>query len=71
MSEDALCFLFLQGLGPEWKRWIETLCATNNVGGFGTGLKVGFREVTKRAMEYEGVRRRGGGGSGGGGDGGS
>ena len=59
MSEEALCFLFLQGLGPEYKRWIETLCATNNVGGFGTGARVGFREVTKKAADFEGMKRSG------------
>ncbi|KAK5122505.1 hypothetical protein LTR85_004089 [Meristemomyces frigidus] len=59
VGEEALCFLFLKGLSPEYKRFIDTLCATSNVGGFGTGFKLGFREVAKRAVEFEGMRRGG------------
>lgn len=63
MSEEALCFLFLRNLGDGYKRWIDTLCATSNVGGFGTGFKLGFRDLTKRVVEFEGTGagRRGGG----------
>ncbi|KAK5137589.1 hypothetical protein LTR08_007884 [Meristemomyces frigidus] len=60
MGEEALCFVFLRNLGPEWKRWVETLCATGNVGGFGTGSRLGFREVARRAVEFEGGGRGGG-----------
>ena len=67
--EEALTLLFLRNLGPEWRRWSQTLCATNNVAGFGTGPRMGFREVVRKAEEE--VERRGRGGSGAGdGDGG-
>ncbi|KAK4541560.1 hypothetical protein LTR36_007857 [Oleoguttula mirabilis] len=60
VGEEAVCFLFLRGLGPEWQKWVETLCATSNVGGFGTGFKMGFREVSRRAGEFAEAGRRGG-----------
>lgn len=52
-SEEMLCFLFLRNLAPEFKRWTESLCATNNVAGFGTGPRLGFVELTRRAVEVE------------------
>nr|POE63694.1 hypothetical protein CFP56_04597 [Quercus suber] len=63
--EESLCFLFLTNLGPSFRSWAETICATNNVGGFGTGVKLGFRELCRRALEWEATRRRGPGVSGG------
>lgn len=51
--EEMLCFLFLRNLAPEFKRWTESLCATNNVAGFGTGPRLGFVELTRRAVEVE------------------
>nr|POE51644.1 hypothetical protein CFP56_25851 [Quercus suber] len=61
--EESLCFLFLTNLGSVFRSWAEMICATNNVGGFGTGVKVGFRELSRRAIEWDAGRRRGGGGS--------
>ncbi|KAK6436362.1 hypothetical protein LTR95_007444 [Oleoguttula sp. CCFEE 5521] len=58
-SEDMLCFLFMKNLGPEFKRWSESLCATNNVAGFGTGPRLGYVDLTKRAAEWEIQQRRG------------
>lgn len=52
-SEEMLCFLFLRNLAPEFQRWVESLCATNNVAGFGTGPQVRFVELTRRAVEFE------------------
>lgn len=64
-----MCFLFLRGLKQEFQVWAGKLCATNNVAGFGTGPRLGFVEVSRRAVEFErewegGAGRRGGGGSG-------
>ncbi|KAK4888354.1 hypothetical protein LTR27_012722 [Elasticomyces elasticus] len=53
LPEEALCFLFLRGLGEGWRRWVEVLCQTSNLGGFGTGTKVGWREVVKRVVEAD------------------
>lgn len=52
-SEEMLCFLFLRNLAPEFARWAEGVCATNNVAGFGTGPKLGFVDLTRRAVEHE------------------
>lgn len=52
-SEQMLCFLFLRNLAPEFQRWVDTVCATNNVAGFGTGPPVHFVELTRRAVEHE------------------
>lgn len=64
-SEDMLCFLFLRGLGAgegierrAWEHWVERLVGTNNVGGFGTGPRLGFVDLTKRAVEWEIGQRR-------------
>ena len=56
-SEEMLCFLFLSHLVPEYQRWVESLCATNNVGGFGTGPPLHFVDLTRRAVEYETTMR--------------
>ena len=32
VPEEMVCLLFLQNLGPEWRRWVDGLCATNNIG---------------------------------------
>ena len=52
-SEEMLCFLFLSHLAPEFQRWVESLCATNNVAGFGTGPPLHFVDLTRRAVEHE------------------
>lgn len=54
VPEEALCMLFLKGLGEEWKKWVDSLCQTSNVGGFGTGFKLGLRDLVKKAVEIEG-----------------
>lgn len=56
-SEEMLCFLFLRNLSPEFKRWVDSVCATNNVAGFGTGPRLGFVDVTRRAVEFESAGR--------------
>lgn len=62
--EESLCFLFLTNLGPAYRSWAETVCATSNVGGFGTGVKVGFRELSRKTLEWDSSRRRAGGNTG-------
>jgi hypothetical protein len=58
-SEEMLCFMFLKNLAPEFGRWVDGLCATNNVAGFGTGPQMRFVELTRRAVEFEsGLRAR-------------
>lgn len=52
-SEEMLCFLFLRNLAPDFQRWVESVCATNNVGGFGTGPPLHFVDLTRRAVEHE------------------
>jgi hypothetical protein len=52
-TEEMLCFLFLSKLTPEFTRWVESVCATNNVAGFGTGPTLHFVDLTRRAVEYE------------------
>lgn len=58
MSEEMLCFLFLRNLGPEFKRMADTICATGNVGGFGTGRRLGFPALTRSAIEWDSTQRR-------------
>lgn len=58
VPEEMVCLLFLQNLGPEWRRWVDGLCATNNIGGFGTGDRLGLKELCKRAVGYEAMQRR-------------
>ena len=59
-SEESLCLLFLRNLGEgHWRKWVDTVCSTSNVGGFGTGFKLGFRELTKKAVEWEQTQGRG------------
>lgn len=61
--EESLCLLFLKNLGEGYRRWVDTLCMTSNIGGFGTGMKLGFHEVAKKALEFEaGQKNRGNGG---------
>lgn len=57
-SEEMLCFLFLKNLSPDYLRWAEKLCSTNNVAGFGTGPRLGFVDITRRAVEFD-IGRRG------------
>lgn len=60
-TEDMLCFLFLKNLGPDFRPWVENVSATNNIAGFGTGPRLAFVDLTRRALEWEAVQRRGGG----------
>lgn len=52
-TEEMLCFLFLRNLAPDFQRWVESVCATNNVAGFGTGPPLHFVDLTRRAVEFE------------------
>ena len=58
VPEEMMCFMFLKGLGEEWRGWVDALCATNNIGGFGTGERLGFKELCKRALGQEALVRR-------------
>ncbi|KAF7196046.1 hypothetical protein HII31_02672 [Pseudocercospora fuligena] len=52
--DDVLCFLFLRGLGPQHQNLAGNLTKKNNIGGFGSGDRIGFKELTtavKRMME--------------------
>ncbi|KAH9833359.1 FAR1 DNA-binding domain [Teratosphaeria destructans] len=59
LSEEAVCFLFLRNLGPTYSRWVEQLCMTSNIAGFGTGFKLSLRDLIKRAEELDGMRQGG------------
>jgi len=58
-TEEMLCLLFLGNLAPGFKPWISHLCATNNVAGFGTGPRLGFLDLSRRAVEHEVEMRAG------------
>ena len=63
--EAMLCFLFLMNMGPEYRNVLENLCKNINVGGFGSGEKLSFKELTTyvrraMAMEWEEATRTGG-----------
>ena len=49
LTEEVVTLLFLRGLGEGWEGFVEGLVGTCNLAGFGTGERVGFREVAKRA----------------------
>lgn len=59
VPEEMVCFLFLKGLGEEWAKWVEGLVATNNIGGFGTGERLGLKELGKRALGYRAMQKLG------------
>ncbi|QIW96786.1 hypothetical protein AMS68_002304 [Peltaster fructicola] len=58
VTEEMLMFLFLKGLGPDFKRLIDNLCSTGNIGGFGTGRRLGFVDLTRRAIEFQNMQAR-------------
>lgn len=58
LPEEMVCFLFLKNLGPNWRHWVDGLVATNNIGGFGTGDRLGLKELCKNAETYEAMQRR-------------
>ena len=58
MPEEMVCFLFLKNLGAGWRHWVDGLVATNNIGGFGTGERLGLKELCKNAETYEAMQRR-------------
>jgi len=61
-TDESMCFLFLRNLDDgRWKKWVDTLCSTSNVGGYGTGAKLGFRDVTRKAIEWEQMQGQNGG----------
>ncbi|GAB7366567.1 hypothetical protein MBLNU230_g8553t1 [Neophaeotheca triangularis] len=69
LSEEMLTFLFLRNLNSGsddegeddggrrafWRKWAQGLVATSNVGGFGTGPRIGWRGVVMRAEEAGGM----------------
>ncbi|GIZ49572.1 hypothetical protein CKM354_001260200 [Cercospora kikuchii] len=53
-TEDALCFLFLRNLGPQYQNLATNMCKKNNIGGFGSGERCGFKDLwqqVKRSLE--------------------
>ncbi|UJO16134.1 uncharacterized protein CLAFUR5_04810 [Fulvia fulva] len=62
--EDMLCFIFLRNLGHQHQTLASNLCKKNNIGGYGSGERLGFKELTslvKRAMDWEASRQASGG----------
>ena len=57
VPEEMACFCFLRGLGPAWASWVNGLVLTNNIGGFGTGERLGLKELGKRALGYQAQQR--------------
>lgn len=60
--EEFLCFVFLKGLGPQWQGMAMNLCKRHNIGGFGSGERLTFKELTlmvKRTLEGDGSARGG------------
>ncbi|KAM3414929.1 hypothetical protein BST61_g10070 [Cercospora zeina] len=54
LTEDALCFLFLRNLGPQHQNLATNMCKKNNIGGFGSGERCGFKDLwtqVKRSFE--------------------
>lgn len=54
--EWILCFVFLKNLGLQHQPLAQNLCKKNNIGGYGSGERVTFKELTslvKRAIEWE------------------
>lgn len=52
--EEMLCFLFLRNLGPQHQALATNMCKKNNIGGFGTGERCGFKDLwtqVKKALE--------------------
>jgi hypothetical protein len=57
--DEMLCFLFLRNLGPRHQTLAMNLTKTNNIGGFGSGVRVTFRDLAaqvQRAMEWDAQR---------------
>ncbi|KAI5358613.1 putative zn(2)-C6 fungal-type DNA-binding domain, FAR1 DNA binding domain-containing protein [Septoria linicola] len=54
IPEEMLCFLFLRNLGPQHQNLAANMCVANNIGGFGSGERCGFRGLcaqVKRRFE--------------------
>ncbi|KAF2725676.1 hypothetical protein K431DRAFT_82031 [Polychaeton citri CBS 116435] len=60
VTEDSLCFLFLKSLGSGWEQWVQNICSTTNLGGFGTGPRLAWNDLVKRAREWDAMNGRGG-----------
>lgn len=59
--EELLCFLFLKNLGPQHQRMAEHLTKRNNIGGYGSGERVTFKELVllvRKGLEGDGTRSR-------------
>lgn len=53
-SEGVICMIFLENLGAEHHRLAIAICKKYNVGGYGTGERVGFKalaDIVKQAIE--------------------
>lgn len=60
--EELLCFLFLTGLGPRYQGMALDLTRKCNVGGYGSGERCTFKDLTmmvKRNLEGDSGRGRG------------
>lgn len=44
--DELLCFHFLKGLGSRYQSLAANLCKKHNIGGYGTGERVTFKELT-------------------------
>ncbi|CAK4029352.1 ATP-dependent helicase [Lecanosticta acicola] len=54
--EWILCFLFLKNLAPQHQGLARNLCMKNNLGGYGSGERMTFKELAgfvRRAVEWE------------------
>lgn len=58
IPDETMVFMFLRGLGAEWSGWAETTVATNNIGGFGTGDRLDFKDICKRALAHEAMQQQ-------------
>ena len=53
LTDEALIFHFLRGFGEAWSEWVSNFLAVSNVGGFGTGTRLGWGEVTRAVLRAE------------------
>ncbi|CZT18242.1 uncharacterized protein RCC_04087 [Ramularia collo-cygni] len=61
-SEEMLCFLFLRNLGGQYQGLAANMSKRHNIGGYGSGERVTFKELAllvRRGVEGDGSRGRG------------
>jgi len=60
--EELLCFLFMKNLGLRYQHLVGSLAKRHNIGGYGSGQRVPFRELSllvRKSLEGEVGRRAG------------